>query len=37
VQELVVYNTGDGSAMSGLLIAGQRGNGETTFLVFLYD
>jgi len=37
VVDLVVYNLGDGSAMSGLLIAGRRGNGETTHLVFLYD
>jgi heat shock protein HslJ len=35
--DLVVYNLGDGGAMSGILVAGRRGNGETTFLVFLYD
>lgn len=32
-----VYNLGDGAAMSGLLVAGQRNTGETTFLVFLLD
>ena len=38
VTELRVYNLGDGGAMSGLLVAGRRGEtGETTFLVFLYD
>jgi hypothetical protein len=37
VKELVVYNIGEGGAMSGLLIAGRRSNGETTYLVFLYD
>lgn len=37
VLELKVYNLGDGGAMSGLLITGRRSNGETTFLVFLYD
>jgi hypothetical protein len=37
VVELKVYNLGDGGAMSGLLVAGRRSNGETTFLVFLYD
>ena len=35
--ELIVYSLGDGAAMSGLLIAGRRSNGETPFLVFLYD
>jgi hypothetical protein len=38
VTELKVYNLGDGGAMSGLLVAGRRGEtGETTFLTFLYD
>ena len=38
VTELVVYNMGDGGAMSGLLVAGRRGKtGESTFLVFLLD
>ena len=38
VTELTVYNVGDGGAMSGLLVAGRRGEtGEATFLVFLLD
>jgi hypothetical protein len=38
VTELVVYNVGDGAAMSGLIIAGRRGEtGKATFLVFLLD
>ena len=37
VVDLRTYNIGDGEAMSGLLIAGQRDNGEVTFLVFLMD
>ena len=37
VVDLRVYTLGDGGVMSGLLVAGQRSNGETTFLVFLYD
>ncbi|MFN2209215.1 MAG: hypothetical protein ACK2T4_02990 [Candidatus Promineifilaceae bacterium] len=37
VNELRVYNTGDGEAMSGLLIAGRRDNGEAAFLVVLMD
>ena len=37
VSELRVYNIGDGSAMSGLLIAGRRENGEATFLTVLMD
>ena len=37
VTELLVYNLGDGGAMSGILITGRRSNGETTFLVFLLD
>jgi heat shock protein HslJ len=35
--ELLVYNLGDGGAMSGILVAGRRSNGETTYLVFLSD
>jgi hypothetical protein len=38
VTELSVYNIGDGGAMSGLLVAGRRGEtGEATFLAFLLD
>ncbi len=37
VTELRVYNLGDGEAMSGLLVAGRRDNGEATFLGFLMD
>ena len=38
VTELAVYNTGDSAAMSGLLLAGRRGDaGEAIFLVFLLD
>lgn len=37
VTELNVYNIGDGAAMSGLVLAGRRKNGEATFLVFLMD
>jgi hypothetical protein len=38
VTELAVYNTGDGAAMSGLLIAARRAeSGEAAFLVFLLD
>ena len=37
VTELRVFNIGDGGAMSGLLIAGRRDNGETIQLVFLMD
>lgn len=38
VTELVVYNMGDGGAMSGLLVAGRRADtGEATFLIFLLD
>jgi hypothetical protein len=37
VSELRVYNIGDGSAMSGLLVAGRRENGEATFLTVLMD
>ena len=37
VAELVAYNIGDGEALGGLVIAGRRQNGDTTFLVFLMD
>lgn len=37
VEELRAYLIGDGEAMSGLLLAGRRINGEATFLVFLLD
>ena len=37
VTELRVYNIGDGEAMSGLLLAGRRENGEATFLTVLMD
>jgi hypothetical protein len=37
VVDLRVYNIGDGEAMSGLIVAGQRENGEATFVVFLMD
>ncbi len=37
VAGLRAYNIGDGGAMSGLLLAGRRENGEATFLVFLMD
>jgi hypothetical protein len=37
VTKLQAYNIGDGEAMSGLLLAGRRQNGEGTFLVFLMD
>ncbi len=37
VSDLCVYNIGDGEALSGLIIAGRRRNGEGTFLVFLMD
>ena len=37
VTELRVFTLGDGGAMSGLLVAGQRETGEATFLVFLAD
>ncbi len=32
-----VYSIGDGEAMSGLLLAGRRENGEVTFLATLMD
>jgi hypothetical protein len=37
IEELIVYNIGDGGAMSGLLVAARRTNDEATFLVFLMD
>ena len=38
VTELRAFNLGDGGAMSGILVAGRRGeSGEATFLVFLMD
>jgi hypothetical protein len=37
VTNLSVYAIGDGSAMSGLLLAGSRTSGETTILVSLLD
>lgn len=37
VVDLRAYNIGDGEAMSGLLLAARRENGEATFLVFLMD
>ena len=38
VTELRVFNLGDSGAMSGLLVAGRRGDsGAATFLVFLLD
>lgn len=38
VTELRVFNLGDGGAMSGILVAGRRGErGEAVFLVFLLD
>jgi len=36
VTELVMYAIGDGSALSGLLVAGRRENGNVTLLIFLY-
>jgi hypothetical protein len=37
VNTLAVYTIGDGGAMSGILVAGRRGTGEATFLIFLLD
>jgi len=37
VTELNAYTIGDGGAMSGLLLAGRRENGEATFLAVLMD
>jgi hypothetical protein len=35
--ELTIHKMGDGEAISGLVIAGRRANGETTFLVSISD
>lgn len=37
VAELCAWDVGDGGAMSGLLLAGRRDNGETIVLVLLMD
>jgi hypothetical protein len=37
VTELSLYTLGEGAALSGLLVAGRRQHGETTFLLFLLD
>jgi hypothetical protein len=37
VSQLLVYRLGDGEAMSGVLVAGQRNDGTAIFLVFLLD
>ncbi len=37
VVDFRVYTIGDGSAMSGLLLAGRRKNGEATFVEVLMD
>jgi hypothetical protein len=37
VDDVRVYNIGDGEQMSGLIVSGRRANGEATFLVFLLD
>ena len=37
VADLRVYNVGDGEAMSGLIVAGLRQNGEATFVTVLMD
>ncbi len=37
VADLRVYTIGDGEAMSGLIVAGLRENGEATFLAVLMD
>lgn len=37
VQDLLVFSLGDGGAMSGVLVAARRVNGQATFLVFLMD
>jgi hypothetical protein len=38
VTELLVFNIGDGQALSGLLVAARSGDsGETVMLVFLMD
>ena len=35
--ELTIHKMGDGEAISGLVIAGRRANGEATFLVSISD
>lgn len=37
MREVVVFNLGDGAAMSGVLVAGRRTTGEAVFLLFLLD
>jgi len=37
VQDLLVFDLGDGGAMSGVLIAARRQNRDAVFLVFLMD
>lgn len=37
VADFRVYAIGDGEAMSGVILAGKRENGEAVFLVFLMD
>ncbi|MEW9838609.1 hypothetical protein [Mesorhizobium marinum] len=37
IVDLMIFNLGDGAAISGLLIGARRQNGETTFLVTLMD
>jgi hypothetical protein len=37
ILDMLVYGIGDGGAMSGLLIAARRSDGEATLLVFLMD
>ncbi len=37
VSDLRAYIIGDGEALAGILIAGRRDNGDTTFLLFLMD
>lgn len=37
VSELLVFSIGDSAAMTGLLVAARRSNGDATFLVFMMD
>ena len=37
IDELQIYGIGDGDAMSGILIAGRRADGESAFVTFLLD
>jgi hypothetical protein len=37
ILDMLVFNIGDGAAMSGLLIAARRSKGEAVFLLFLMD